>query len=253
MHPAPQHQRTPVRNPDARTLATLNTLLKGEIAAVETYTHAIAKIDDRSQVPLQDNRDCHARRVQALRDRIIASTGVPVEGSGMWGTFASLLERSATLLGRDAAIAALEEGEDLGLREYREALTQLDLHTREWVEQELLPAQVRTHAVLSEARRNHDGSGPGPGAGGIVPTMLMTLAISFAALIGTGCHDERKVGLNEVTPEARSTISRLAGSGEVTSIDEITAKGEDVAYDVTITRDGKREHYRINGYGLIQD
>lgn len=252
MYPAPQHQGG-VHPADARTVTALNTLLKGEIAATETYAHAIARIDDRSQVPLQDNRECHVRRVQSLRERILASGGNPVEGSGMWGTFASLMERSAALLGRDAAIAALEEGEDLGLRDYREALPQLDDRTRAWVEQELLPAQIRTHQVLSEARHSGNGPGPGPGSGGVMPTMLMALAISFAALVGTGCHDERKVGLSEVTPEARSTITRLAGDGEVTAIDEINATGKDVAYDVTITRQGKVEHYRISGYGLLQD
>lgn len=247
MHPAP-HQHA-----DARTVTTLNALLQGEIAATETYTHAIVRIDDRSRVPLQDNRDCHRRRVEALRERVLASGGTPVEGSGMWGAFASLMERSAALLGRDAAIAALEEGEALGLRDYREALPLLDARTRAWVEQELLPAQIRTHAVLSEARRSGDGPGPGPGAGGVMPTMLMALAISFVALVGTGCHDERKVGLNEVTPEARSTITRLAGEGEITTIDEITTTGDDVTYAVTITREGKVEHYRVSGFGLLQD
>jgi hypothetical protein len=253
MHSAPQPQRAPTRNPDARTVATLNHLLKGEIAATETYTQAITKIDDRSQVPLQDNLECHTRRAQALRERIRASGAVPVDGSGMWGTFARLIERSAALLGRDAAIAALEEGEDHGLRDYREALAQLDSSTRAWVEQELLPAQVRTHAVLRDARRSGPGPGSGPGAGGIIPTMLMAMAISFSALLGTGCHDERKVSLDEVTPEARATITRLAGTDKVTAIDEITATGKDVAYDVTITRAGKVEHYHVNGYGLIQD
>lgn len=248
MHPAPQPHTV-----DARSVATLNHLLKGEIAATETYTQAIAKIDDRTQVPLQDNLDCHSRRVQALRERIIASGGTPVDGSGMWGTFASLVERSATLLGRDAAIAALEEGEDMGLRDYRESLTQLDDRTRTWVEHELLPAQVRSHAVLSEARRKDDGPGPGPGAGGVLPTMLVALVISFAALIGPGCSEERKVSLDDVTPEARTAISVLAGSGQVSEIAEITKPGEDVAYDVTISRDGKVEHYRIDGYGLLQD
>lgn len=248
MHPAPQPYAA-----DARTVATLNHLLKGEIAATETYTQAVAKIDDRRHVPLQDNLDCHTRRVQALHERIVASGGTPVAGSGMWGTFAGLVERSATLLGRDAAIAALEEGEDMGLRDYRESLTQLDDRTRTWVEHELLPAQVRTHAVLSEARRKDDGSGPGPGAGGILPTMLVALAISFAALIGTGCSEERKISLDEVTPEARTAIAVLAGAGQVSDIAEITSPGEDVAYDVTISRDGKLEHYRINGYGLLQD
>lgn len=253
MQPAPQQQRTPVHSVDARTVAALNHLLQGEIAASETYTQAIARIDDHGQVPLQDNRDCHVRRVGALRDRILVSGGVPADGSGMWGAFARLVERGAVLLGRDAAIAALEEGEDRGLRDYREVLDQLDNGTRAWVENQLLPAQVRTHAALRQARRHDDGPGPGTGSGGIVSTLLMTLVLGLGVLLGSGCDDQRTIALDQVTPEARSTIARLTGSGEVTAIDEITGAGRDVAYDVTIAREGRVEHYRIDGDGLLRD
>lgn len=138
---------------DARTLETLKGLLKGEIAATETYTQAISRIEERQQVPLHESRDSHARRVAALRERIIALGGIPVEGSGAWGAFAKLIESSATLFGRDAALAALEEGEDQGLRDYRTALAMVDGGTRMWLETELLPAQIRTHAVMSDACR----------------------------------------------------------------------------------------------------
>jgi len=169
---------------DARTIETLKGLLKGEIAATETYTQAISRIEEHRQVPLHESRDSHARRAVELRSRITVLGGVPEEGSGAWGAFARLIESSATLHGRDAALAALEEGEDQGLRDYRSALTTVDGGTRVWLETELLPAQIRTHALMSDACRS--GNEPTLGAGGMMPTMLMALAISFSALIGTG-------------------------------------------------------------------
>ncbi|HEX3132121.1 MAG TPA: DUF2383 domain-containing protein [Planctomycetota bacterium] len=236
---------------DARTIETLNGLLKGEIAASETYTQAIRKMNDQRVVPLQDSLDCHARRAVALHSRIIALGGTPAQGSGVWGTFARLVEASAAFLGHEAAIAALEEGEDHGLRDYRAALATVDGRTRAWLEEDLLPAQIRTHAVMVNARG--PGSGPPAGSTGVIPTMLMAAVISFGALAAIGCQDERKVGINDVTPDARSTITKLAGSDVVTSIEEVTTSEQDVSYRVVVTRDSKVERYTVDGYGLLRD
>lgn len=236
---------------DARTIQTLNGLLKGEIAATETYSQAISKIDNRQQVPLHDGLDSHARRAVELRSRIISLGGMPEEVSGPWGAFARLIERSPTLLGRDAALATLEEGEDQGLRDYRAALATVDGGTRMWLETELLPAQIRTHAAMSEARNATNGSTVG--GSGVMPTMLMAAVISFSALIGAGCQEERRVGLNEVTPEARTAINKITGTDQVTSIEEITTSGKDVIYHVEVTREGKVVRYTVTGNGEIRD
>lgn len=50
-------------------------------------------------------------------------------------------------------MAVLEEGEDHGLRDYRDDLDRLDAETRQFVELELLPAQRRTHDQLSALKR----------------------------------------------------------------------------------------------------
>jgi len=236
---------------DARTIEALNGLLRGELAAIETYTQAISKIDDLRMIPLQDLLDDHARQAMELRTRIIAVGGTPITDSGVWGTFARLVERSAALLSRHAAIAALEEGEDHGLRDYRAALKAVDRSTREWLEDDLLPSQIRTRKLISDAGRPDDRSTPGRGGGG--PMLLMVAIISSGALALSGCQDKRKVSLDDVTLEARTTITKLVGSDQVTAIDEITTSGKDVSYRVAITRNGKIEHYTVNGYGQLRD
>ena len=55
----------------------------------------------------------------------------------------------AKAFGEKAAIAALEEGEDHGLRLYKGDLDKLDPATRTLVETDVLPAQERTHRSLS--------------------------------------------------------------------------------------------------------
>ena len=69
--------------------------------------------------------------------------------SGSWGAFARLVEGGAKTFGEKAAVAALEEGEDHGLKLYRDDLTKLDPASRQLVETDLLPAQERTHQSLS--------------------------------------------------------------------------------------------------------
>ena len=46
-------------------------------------------------------------------------------------------------------MAALEEGEDHGLKLYRDDLTKLDAPVRQLVETDLLPEQERTHQFMS--------------------------------------------------------------------------------------------------------
>ena len=128
----------------------MNSFLRGEIAAVETYRQAIAKVGDAStRMQLEHCRRSHQERVNLLRDRILRLGGTPADGSGMWGTFAKLVEGGAKVFGDKAAIDCLEEGEDHGLKDYRTHLNELDTNDRFFVEQELLPGQVETHSAMS--------------------------------------------------------------------------------------------------------
>lgn len=128
----------------------LNSFLRGEISAVETYTEALEKVkDENAREELQTALRSHQGRVDTLTRRIQELGGKPVHGSGPWGAFTKLLEKGASLVGDRAAIAVLEEGEDHGLRDYRVDLSKLDTETRRLVEQELLPAQQSTHRALS--------------------------------------------------------------------------------------------------------
>jgi demethoxyubiquinone hydroxylase (CLK1/Coq7/Cat5 family) len=140
--------------PNQDVLGKLNSFLRGEISAVETYKQAIDKIKDpavRSQ--LQTCEQDHEKRIALLRERITSLGGKPDQGSGAYGVWAKLLQGGGNLLGEKTALSALEEGEDHGLNDYRKDLDALDGDTRSWVESNILPKAEQTHGTLSTLKR----------------------------------------------------------------------------------------------------
>ena len=134
----------------------LNSFLRGELAAVETYRMALEKLDGSSG-GYTDVVNCmrsHEKRVNLLRNAIIQAGGAPASGAGAWGMFAKAIEGSARIFGNDAAIAALEEGEDHGLADYKRDLKDLDLAARSLIETEILPEQVETHRAMSKLKHH---------------------------------------------------------------------------------------------------
>lgn len=140
-----------MNNYSDKDIDKLNDFLRSEIAAVETYGQAIEKGGQSMTVRerLVELQQSHASRVAQLRAQIVALGGEPAEGSGVWGGFAKLVEGGAKAFGEKAALEALEEGEDKGLREYRTELDDLSESTRMFIASQILPEQQRTHDTLS--------------------------------------------------------------------------------------------------------
>jgi hypothetical protein len=144
----------------ARSLPTLNSFLRGEIAAVETYRRALTRFGGHEEA--NDLRAClasHERRVVRLRDRVEDLGGVPADQPGPWGAFARLYQ-AAPAAGDDGdeeTIAALEEGEDSGLKLYLDDVCKLDADSRRMVARDILPEQVRTHGFLSDLKLRDAG------------------------------------------------------------------------------------------------
>jgi uncharacterized protein (TIGR02284 family) len=134
----------------SRNIDQLNSFLRGEISAVETYRKALDKVRDPSvKSQLMECERSHESRVDVLKERIQQLGGSPAVSSGPWGAFSKVVTAGAAFAGDKAAIAALEEGEDHGLNDYQRDIDKLDPETRALVENDLLPAQKRTHDALS--------------------------------------------------------------------------------------------------------
>ena len=116
---------------NVRTADALNSLLRGELAAAETYAQAIRKAsgghDDEIASGLAHLHDRHVDAASLLRQVVSVKHEVPASSSGAWGTFAKAVEGTATLLGNAAAIKVLLEGEEHGAKEYQRILEFEDL------------------------------------------------------------------------------------------------------------------------------
>ena len=136
-------------------LDKLNSFLRGEISAVETYVMALDKVASGSptRATLEENCRSHEERVRLLREEIVVLGGEPAISSGAWGAFAKLVEGGAKILGDNTAIAALEEGEDHGLKAYKIDDHELDPKVRELVVSQLLPPQQQTHQRMSTLKK----------------------------------------------------------------------------------------------------
>jgi hypothetical protein len=140
---------------DDATVDALNELLRGELSAVESYDKALPAVEDRPSLrgDLQDCRASHESRVERIRRAIEQVGGVPARASGAWGVFAKAVAGSARSLGWKAVLSALEEGEDHGLKEYKDALPRLHEGLRNLVSSVLYPQQQYTHNIISTLKR----------------------------------------------------------------------------------------------------
>jgi uncharacterized protein (TIGR02284 family) len=134
------------------SMDVLNGLLRGELAAQETYAHAVEKIDEEGiRAVLRRIRVEHAQAVQALEEHIRYFGGEPVRDSGPWGSFAHVVEGAARLLGVMPTLRALQEGERQGKEDYERVLEgdTLPPECRGLVRNSLLP-QTQAHVESLE-------------------------------------------------------------------------------------------------------
>lgn len=131
---------------------TLNGLLRGELAATETYQQAMAKVGSGPGATELDriHRE-HREAANAIRQHIHHHDDKPVQGSGCWGAFAKAVEGTSKLFGNAAALKALKEGEESGINSYEDALEDATLPAdcKELVRSRLLP-QTKAHVPVLE-------------------------------------------------------------------------------------------------------
>src|SRR5438552_11745555 len=81
----------------AESCRQLNSFLRGEISAAETYRMAIDKVaDDRASTSnlglLREIQEEHGRAAQAIRERIRELGGEASDSSGAWGAWAKTIQ-----------------------------------------------------------------------------------------------------------------------------------------------------------------
>jgi hypothetical protein len=136
------------------TVEELNALLRDELMAIETYQQALegrSAFSGKSE--LSRCQQSHENRAEVLREQIELLGGTPVGSSGLQGVIARVIEGGAVAIGEGAAIRALEEWEDKGLKDYVARSERLDPPVRYVVTSRLLPEQVETYRVVNDLKR----------------------------------------------------------------------------------------------------
>lgn len=131
----------------------LNSFLKDELAAVETYHQCIEKVDDAGITSnLADLEQSHKARADLLSRKIQELGGTPENKSGVWGSFAKAVEGGAKLFGDKAAVSALEQGEDRGKENYEKKVENLSPEVRSFIDASILPEHLRSHEMLNRVQ-----------------------------------------------------------------------------------------------------
>jgi hypothetical protein len=132
-----------------------NSLLRGELAAIETYSQAIEKFGKEPEnSDVRGIRQEHEESASALRQHLTGMGAEPSEASGGWGDFATALEGSAKLQGGSPALAVLQQEEEHGIAQYMEALNNENVmeDIKALIRQKLLPALDGHVAALARIR-----------------------------------------------------------------------------------------------------
>lgn len=130
---------------------TLNKLIRGELAAVESYDTALKKIENSDEkMKLQTIRNTHQDAADKLKVFVAQKEKKEVKDSGIWGDVTKTYEGGASLLGNKTAVKALSQGEEHGLKEFRTALKdeKLPREIRQMIETQLIPNQERNLKTL---------------------------------------------------------------------------------------------------------
>jgi rubrerythrin len=128
----------------------LNQCLKSELSSIETYQQALEKQrthygNEPSFQRLTQIMNDHQDAADKLRTMIRSHGSTPVETSGAWGTWSQTVMGAAKLFGDKAALKALKEGEESGLKEYRSI-----------VDHAATPADVKsTLSALASRQQEH--------------------------------------------------------------------------------------------------
>lgn len=140
-------------DPHGHCICICNRLLRGELSAVETYRQAIEKYAHAPATEvLRLIRSDHAHSANLLSANVRDMNGEPERNSGTWGLFATLVQGTANLFGPESAVESLLKGEEIGRKDYEEALLDDEVmpECKKLIRERLLPTVYRHVSTLGE-------------------------------------------------------------------------------------------------------
>lgn len=135
------------------TPTQMDDLIRGEMAAVKSYTTVIGDLkDSKEKMKLEKIRADHENAVKKLKTFATADVKEDTDTSGAWGAFASAWTGGAKLVGNKTALKALTQGEEHGITEYKEALADdtIKPELKEMIRTQFLPKQQEHLKTIKE-------------------------------------------------------------------------------------------------------
>jgi rubrerythrin len=129
-----------------QTNTHLDSLIRGELAAIKSYDSVLERIKDQSEKQtLSEFRQDHVRAVDTLKRYAGSDINQSTTDAGAWGAFTSSFAGAASLFGDKAALSALKQGEEYGIKDYKKVLNEENLNPelKSVIQSELLPQQER--------------------------------------------------------------------------------------------------------------
>lgn len=122
----------------------MDDLIRGEMAAVQSYDKILTSVKDSGELKtLRAMRADHANAVAKLKGFANKDVLEDTATVGPWGTFAKSWVGGAKLFSDKTALAALKQGEEHGITEYKEALDDANVSdaVKQVIRKDLLPKQ----------------------------------------------------------------------------------------------------------------
>jgi hypothetical protein len=111
------------KNVEAMEPSQMDDLIRGEMAAVKSYTTVLGDMKAGPQkTKLEKIRADHENAVSKLKGFATKDVKEDTTSAGAWGSFASTWTKGAQIIGNETALKALTQGEEHGISEYKEAL-----------------------------------------------------------------------------------------------------------------------------------
>lgn len=138
-----------------KTIRALNTLLRGELAAVAGYQWALCDPKTKAgfRTSFEECLSSHNRRIRRLESEVVRRGGTPATSMpSMWSVLLVCFAWASQLAGLPLLGPLLRLLEMVGLQRYDRLWRQLDARARHLVSWELFPQQVLTRQSMSLAR-----------------------------------------------------------------------------------------------------
>ena len=141
---------------DERAMQRLGSLCAMEASASRSYENALTVPHLwRYRHALRAIRDSHEERRRLLEDRLRLAGGEAPTVLKISDSLVSFLEDVGVALGSSTALGAFDRGETHCMKEYRKALDRFDPATRDFVEREILPAQISALTLIRALREDN--------------------------------------------------------------------------------------------------